>query len=187
MALYLWQVSYTAEGSKGLLKDGGSKRRQVVTQIVEKAGGKLHALYFAFGDADSGGDIHCLHDAIDVGRRRTRVHGDRRCAAQPRTGQCGKEALVVPEAAPPVTPPDPVVVPVPDVTSDPVEPPPVVAPLDPTEPGPPAPVVPDGAASPLPVSPPDWASVAPDTVVPHEAEARARTRSHPRTPRGRRP
>lgn len=52
MALYLWQVSYTAEGSKGLLKDGGSKRRQVVTQSVEKAGGKLHALYFAFGDAD---------------------------------------------------------------------------------------------------------------------------------------
>ncbi len=27
MAKYLWEASYSPEGAKGLLKDGGSKRR----------------------------------------------------------------------------------------------------------------------------------------------------------------
>ena len=52
MPLYLWQASYTMDGVKGLMKDGGSKRRTVVQQLVEQAGGRLHAFYFAFGDAD---------------------------------------------------------------------------------------------------------------------------------------
>jgi uncharacterized protein with GYD domain len=52
MPTFLWRASYTAEGSKGLMKDGGSKRRDVVQQMVTKAGGKLHAFYFAVGDAD---------------------------------------------------------------------------------------------------------------------------------------
>jgi uncharacterized protein with GYD domain len=52
MPLYLWQVSYSAEGVKGLVKEGGSKRRQVVTQMVEKSGGKLHAFYYALGESD---------------------------------------------------------------------------------------------------------------------------------------
>ena len=52
MPIYLWQASYTADGTKGLLKDGGSKRRTTVQQMVEKAGGKLHAFYYAFGEAD---------------------------------------------------------------------------------------------------------------------------------------
>ena len=52
MPLYLWRATYTAEGTKGLLKDGGSKRREVVEQMVTKAGGKLHAFYFAMGKAD---------------------------------------------------------------------------------------------------------------------------------------
>jgi uncharacterized protein with GYD domain len=49
---YLWRASYTTEGVKGLVKDGGSRRRSVVQQMVEKAGGKLHAFYFALGEAD---------------------------------------------------------------------------------------------------------------------------------------
>ena len=52
MPLYLWEASYTAEGTKGLMKDGGTKRREFVKQMVEKLGGRLHAFYFAFGDAD---------------------------------------------------------------------------------------------------------------------------------------
>ena len=52
MATYLWQASYTADGTKGLLKDGGTKRRAAVQQMIEKAGGKLHAFYFAFGEAE---------------------------------------------------------------------------------------------------------------------------------------
>jgi uncharacterized protein with GYD domain len=52
MPTFLWRASYTAEGTKGLMKDGGTKRREVVQQMVTKAGGKLHAFYFAVGDAD---------------------------------------------------------------------------------------------------------------------------------------
>ncbi len=52
MPTFLWRASYTAEGAKGLMKDGGSKRRDVVQQMVTKAGGKLLAFYFAVGDAD---------------------------------------------------------------------------------------------------------------------------------------
>ena len=52
MPTYLWRASYTTEGTKGLLKDGGTKRRAAVQQMVEKAGGKLHAFYYAFGDPD---------------------------------------------------------------------------------------------------------------------------------------
>lgn len=52
MPLYLWQASYTSEGTKGLIKDGGTKRRDFIKQITERLGGKLHAFYFAFGDSD---------------------------------------------------------------------------------------------------------------------------------------
>ena len=52
MPTYLWRASYTSEGAKGLVKDGGTKRRAAIQQMVEKAGGKLHAFYFAIGDAD---------------------------------------------------------------------------------------------------------------------------------------
>ena len=52
MAKYLIHGSYTADGAKGLLKDGGSKRRSVIKSLVEKVGGRLEAFYFAFGQAD---------------------------------------------------------------------------------------------------------------------------------------
>ncbi len=53
MAKYLVAASYTAEGAKGLLKDGGTKRRQAAEQAIKSAGGKLEAFYFAFGDSDA--------------------------------------------------------------------------------------------------------------------------------------
>jgi uncharacterized protein with GYD domain len=53
MSKYLLQVSYTADGARGLLKDGGSKRRQVAEQAVKSAGGSMEAFYFAFGDTDA--------------------------------------------------------------------------------------------------------------------------------------
>src|SRR5215216_1406380 len=52
MPTYLWRGSYTSEGAKGLAKEGGTKRRGSVQQMVEKAGGKLHAFYFAIGETD---------------------------------------------------------------------------------------------------------------------------------------
>ena len=53
MAKYLIKASYTSEGAKGLLKDGGSKRRSAAEQALKSAGGKVEAFYFAFGDTDA--------------------------------------------------------------------------------------------------------------------------------------
>ena len=52
MPKYLAHVSYTGEGLKGLLKDGGTKRREVVEQLAKSLGGKLEAFYYALGDDD---------------------------------------------------------------------------------------------------------------------------------------
>jgi uncharacterized protein with GYD domain len=53
MAKYLLSASYTAEGAKGLLKDGGSKRRAAAEQAINSTGGKMEAFYFAFGEDDA--------------------------------------------------------------------------------------------------------------------------------------
>ena len=52
MAKYLLQASYSAEGTKGLLKDGGSKRRAAAEAALKGVNGKLEAFYYAFGETD---------------------------------------------------------------------------------------------------------------------------------------
>ena len=52
MPKMLVKASYTAEGSKGLMKDGGSKRVGAARGLVESLGGKVESLYYAFGDTD---------------------------------------------------------------------------------------------------------------------------------------
>ncbi len=61
MSLYLWHATYTVEGTKGLIKEGGVKRRATVQKMVEQLGGKLHAFYYAFGDTD----VYCIVDLPD--------------------------------------------------------------------------------------------------------------------------
>ena len=61
MAKFLGIANYTSEGVQGLLKDGGSKRRDVLAKAVEALGGTLEAYYFAFGDAD----VYVTIDAPD--------------------------------------------------------------------------------------------------------------------------
>jgi len=53
MTKYLIKASYTPEGVKGMLRTGGTARRQAVEKTVSEVGGKLEAFYFAFGDADA--------------------------------------------------------------------------------------------------------------------------------------
>ncbi len=53
MAKYLFEVSYTAQGAKGLLKGGGGKRRAAAEQAAKSVGGRIESFYFAFGDADA--------------------------------------------------------------------------------------------------------------------------------------
>jgi uncharacterized protein with GYD domain len=61
MPKYLTIASYTAEGAKGLFKEGGSARRAAVEKLVESAGGRLEAFYFAFGE----NDVYSLADLPD--------------------------------------------------------------------------------------------------------------------------
>jgi uncharacterized protein with GYD domain len=49
---YLWKVSYTKVGVRGIAEEGASSRREAVKSAIESLGGKLEAVYFAFGDAD---------------------------------------------------------------------------------------------------------------------------------------
>ena len=53
MAKYMIRVSYAAEGTKGLIKDGGSGRARVAEELIKSLGGKMEAFYFAFGDDDA--------------------------------------------------------------------------------------------------------------------------------------
>lgn len=61
MPKYLVMVSYTADGVKGVLKDGGTKRRQAAEAALKSVGGRLDSLYFAFGEED----VYALVDAPD--------------------------------------------------------------------------------------------------------------------------
>lgn len=53
MPKYLLEASYLPEGAKGILKDGGSKRRAAAEQVIKQVGGKSEAFYFAFGKHDA--------------------------------------------------------------------------------------------------------------------------------------
>ena len=53
MARYLWKVTYTTEGVKGLLAEGGSARRATVQKLVKAMGGKLESFDFALGEDDA--------------------------------------------------------------------------------------------------------------------------------------
>jgi uncharacterized protein with GYD domain len=62
MAKFLLEATYTTDGVRGLLKDGGTARRAAVQAAVKKAGGKLEAFYFGFG----GTDVFVILDGIDM-------------------------------------------------------------------------------------------------------------------------
>jgi len=53
MKKYLIKASYNSNGVKGLIEDGGSKRRSEVQKMIEGMGGKLESFYFAFGEHDA--------------------------------------------------------------------------------------------------------------------------------------
>lgn len=53
MPKYLLRVNYTAEGARGLIRDGGSKRRAIAQGAAESVGGRVESFHFAFGDTDA--------------------------------------------------------------------------------------------------------------------------------------
>lgn len=52
MAKYLYIGSYTAEGAKGALAEGGTARHEAARKAIESIGGTLESYYFGFGTDD---------------------------------------------------------------------------------------------------------------------------------------
>ena len=61
MAKYLVEARYTAEGTKGLAREGGTGRRAAAAKAIEGLGGKIETFYYAFGDVDA----YVIFDAPD--------------------------------------------------------------------------------------------------------------------------
>lgn len=61
MPKYLIQASYSAEGTKAILKAGGSARRSAAQEAIESVDGRLEGFYFGFGEDD----VYCVVDAPD--------------------------------------------------------------------------------------------------------------------------
>jgi uncharacterized protein with GYD domain len=53
MPKFLFEADYTIDGTKGLIKEGGSKRRAAVEAAVKSVGGKLEAFYYTWGTRDA--------------------------------------------------------------------------------------------------------------------------------------
>lgn len=52
MAKYLLKVSYSVDGVKGVMKEGGTSRVKAVERALAGVGGSLESFYFAFGRDD---------------------------------------------------------------------------------------------------------------------------------------
>ena len=52
MPKYLLEASYTVDGLKGLIKEGGTGRRTAVETAAKGLGGSVESFYYVFGDDD---------------------------------------------------------------------------------------------------------------------------------------
>jgi uncharacterized protein with GYD domain len=52
MPKYLARANYVGDGIKGLMTEGGTKRRDAIQASLETVGATLESLYYAFGDTD---------------------------------------------------------------------------------------------------------------------------------------
>lgn len=52
MSKYLFEANYVGDGIKGLMREGGTKRRDAVVEALKSVGGSLESFYYAFGETD---------------------------------------------------------------------------------------------------------------------------------------
>jgi uncharacterized protein with GYD domain len=53
MAHYLFRARYTQQGIQGVLKEGAASRVKVIADLAASLGGKIEAMYWAFGEDDT--------------------------------------------------------------------------------------------------------------------------------------
>ena len=63
MAKFLVEASYLSKGINGLLKEGGSRRREAIDELFGSLGGRVEAFYFAYGEHDA----YVICDLPDAG------------------------------------------------------------------------------------------------------------------------
>ena len=61
MPKYLVVATYSPEGMKGMLREGGSERRKMIADMAHNVGGELESFYYAFG----GDDVYSIVDLPD--------------------------------------------------------------------------------------------------------------------------
>ncbi|MBW7886199.1 MAG: GYD domain-containing protein [Caldilineaceae bacterium] len=61
MPKYMLQGTYTIEGLRGVLKEGGSARKKAVEELISSMGGRLEVMYFTFGTDD----FVIIYDGVD--------------------------------------------------------------------------------------------------------------------------
>ena len=52
MPKYLIVATYSPEGMKGVLREGGSERRKMIADMAKNLDGELESFYYAFGSHD---------------------------------------------------------------------------------------------------------------------------------------
>jgi uncharacterized protein with GYD domain len=62
MPKYLFAASLTQSGVQGVMKEGGTSRRETLRKTAESVGGTLEAFYFAFGT----NDVYLIVDLPDA-------------------------------------------------------------------------------------------------------------------------
>jgi uncharacterized protein with GYD domain len=53
MAKFLIEARYGPEGARGVAAEGGSARRDTVSELLSSRGGSVEAFYFALGEIDA--------------------------------------------------------------------------------------------------------------------------------------
>lgn len=52
MSKYLFRSNYSSDGVSGLMREGGTSRRDASAAAIESVGGTLDCFYYALGDTD---------------------------------------------------------------------------------------------------------------------------------------
>ncbi len=63
MSKYLFEANYVGDGIKGLMREGGTKRRDALAEALKSVGGTLECFYYAFGEIDVLGVFEVPGDA----------------------------------------------------------------------------------------------------------------------------
>lgn len=63
MPKYMFEATYVGDGITGLMQEGGTKRREALTEALTSLGGSLESFYYAFGYYDVLGVFEVPDDA----------------------------------------------------------------------------------------------------------------------------